>query len=76
MRKMNKLVAISILAAVATLSMPQAFAGIMLTDRTNQVTANNTGVVMGDFTGVVMGDFTGILLTDLAYAITGVVMGD
>jgi hypothetical protein len=72
MRKINKLVAIAILAAIATFSAPQASAGIMLSDNSLQASGGSTT----SLTGVVMGDFTGIILTDLAYAITGVVMGD
>jgi hypothetical protein len=72
MRKINKFVAIAILATIATFNAPQAFAGVVMGDNSSSV----TGVVMGDFTGVVMGDFTGIIITDLTQALTGVVMGD
>ena len=72
MRKINKFVAIAILADIATISATQASAGIILTDNSLQASGSSST----SLTGVVMGDFTGIILTDLAYAITGVVMGD
>jgi hypothetical protein len=72
MKRINKIMAIMILAAVATVSTPQAFArgGVVMGDRTSG------GVVMGDRTigGVVMGDrlIGGVVMGDFA----GVVMGD
>ena len=71
MRKIKTFAAITILAAVATFSAPHAFAGVVMGDHTLQANDNESSIK-----GVVMGDFTGIILTDLARAITGVVMGD
>ena len=72
MRKINKFVAIAILAAIATFSAPQTFAGVVMGDHNIQATDNNDK----SLTGVVMGDFTGIILTDFTQALTGIMLSE
>ena len=72
MKRMNKFMAIMILAAVATMGTPQAFAhtGVVMGDRAigGVVMGDRSigGVVMGDraIGGVVMGDFVGVVMGD------------
>jgi hypothetical protein len=64
MTKTKRLMATMILAVVATMGTPQAFAstGIMLGDRATTGT-NRTGIMLGDFARFVR-DITGIMLGD------------
>jgi hypothetical protein len=64
MKSIKKMTAIMILAAVATLSTPQAFAstGIMLGDRATTGT-NRNGIMLGDYLRFLR-DVTGIMLGD------------
>ena len=64
MKSIKKMTAIMILAAVATLSTPQAFAGtgIMLGDRAGTGTSR-TGIMLGDGLRFIR-DITGIMLGD------------
>ncbi len=79
MKRMRKLTAIMILAAVATLSTPTAFAGA-----SEVAGRNRSGVMIGDSsrTGVMIGDSSrsGILITDIIssvlFAAAGVMIGD
>jgi hypothetical protein len=63
MKSIKKLTAIMVLAAVATLGTPQAFAGIMLGDvaKTN---TQKSGIMLGDFTRIVLIQAGGIMLGD------------
>ena len=70
MKSIKKMTAIMILAAVATLSTPQAFAGIVITDRAN--TGDRSGLTLGDQAGLTLGDVVGIMLGDVA----GIMLGD
>lgn len=73
MRKINKFVAIAILATIATFSAPQsAKAGLIITDR------SNTGIIITDRsnTGIMLSDFAGILLSDFTQALTGIMLSD
>jgi hypothetical protein len=71
MRKINKFVAIAILATIATVSAPQsAKAGILMSDR------SSTGIIITDKTGIMLSDFTGIIITDFTQALTGIMLGD
>lgn len=71
MKRINKIMAIMILAAVATMGTPQAFArtGIVMGDRATG------GVVIGDRSigGVVIGDraLGGVVIGDLAGLVLG-----
>jgi hypothetical protein len=64
MKSIKKMTAIMLLAVVATLSTPQAFAGggIMLGDRAT-TRSNRTGIMLGDFARFVR-ELTGIMLGD------------
>jgi hypothetical protein len=64
MTKTKRLMATMLLAVVATLSTPQAFAGggIMLGDRAT-TRSNRTGIMLGDFARFVR-ELTGIMLGD------------
>jgi hypothetical protein len=76
MKSIKKMTAIMILAAVATMGTPQAFAstGIMLGDRAgtcrdgimlgDRAGTCRHGIMLGDFAGIMLGDFAGIMLGD------------
>jgi hypothetical protein len=79
MKRMRKLTAIMILAAVATLSTPTAFAGAV------EVTGRSrSGIMIGDSarTGIMIGDSsrTGIMIGDIVSrvltAAAGIMIGD
>ena len=70
MKRMKKMMATMVLIAVATMGTPQAFAGIMLGDRSGGPCRD--GIMLGDRAsaqcrnGIMLGDFAGIVLTDIA----------
>jgi hypothetical protein len=64
MKRMKRLTATMILAAVATLGTPQANAGIMLGDVATRGTREKTGIMLGDFARVVVLQLGGIMLGD------------
>ena len=77
MKNMKRLMATMVLAAVATMGTPQAFAGIMLGDRSSGTcrdgimlgdrsssTCDRTGLTLGDVAGIMLGDIAGIMLGD------------
>jgi hypothetical protein len=75
MTKMKKMMATITLAAVATMSTPQAFAGIMLGDRTGGTC--HDGIMLGDRSntcksGIMLGDFARIVVSDVG----GIMLGD
>jgi hypothetical protein len=63
MKNMKRMIAILVLAAVATMGTPQAFAGIMLGDAAGTGTCRD-GIMLGDFAGIVLTDYAGIMLGD------------
>jgi hypothetical protein len=63
MKSIKRLTAIMILATVATMGTPQAFAGIMLGDRPSARTTQRTGIMLGDVVHFVR-HLTGIMLGD------------
>jgi len=76
MKSIKKMTAIIVLAAMATLGTPQAFAGIMLGDRAAGKTCRD-GIMLGDSAGtcrrgIMLGDAAGIMLGDAA----GIMLGD
>ena len=64
MKNIKKLTAIMILATMATLSAPQANAGIMLGDVATRGNREKTGIMLGDFARVVVLQLGGIMLGD------------
>lgn len=75
MKRMNKFMAIMIVAAVATIGTPQAFgrSGVALGDRTGVALGDRSGVALGDRSGVALGDYTRIAIGQLA---AGIIMTD
>ena len=75
MKSIKKMTAILVLAAMATLSAPQANAGIMLGDRSGGPCRN--GIMLGDRVGgicqngITLNDMAGIVLTDAARLVIG-----
>jgi hypothetical protein len=56
-----------ILAAIATLGTPQAFAGIMIDDvASTRVERNSGGIGILDIAGHMLGDIVGIMIDDIA----------
>jgi hypothetical protein len=75
MKNMKKMMAIMVLAAVTMMSTPQAYAGIMLGDRSSGCT--RTGIMLGDRTstctsGLTLGDFARV---PVGYTF-GIMLGD
>ena len=75
MKNMKRLMATMVLAAVATMGTPQAFAGIMLGDRSGGTCRD--GIMLGDRSntcrsGIMLGDFARIVVSDVG----GIMLGD
>lgn len=67
MRRMKRMMAMMILAAVATFGAQTAFAGtgIVMTDNANQATDEDSAVSSYDWTTIIMTDVVkGIIMTD------------
>jgi hypothetical protein len=72
MKRTQRLMATMILAAVAMVGTPQAFAGIMLGDANTRGGHDRSGIMLGDRSGIMLGDISGIMLGDVA----GIMLGD
>jgi hypothetical protein len=64
MKSIKRLTAILVLAVVATMGTPQAFAGIMLGDSAGSISTTREGIMLGDLAGIMLGDLAGIMLGD------------